>query len=481
MIAAPPEALVGLPGRVAWNPLPKQRLFLYDYASVDELLFGGAAGGSKSEALLLFSVLRRMEYPASKGLILRRSYPELMMGGGLIPRSHELLHGVGHWNGDAKTWTFKNESVLQFGHLVHENSWTVYYGSAWEDVAFDELTLFTFRQYLMVGLSRGRSVIPGCRPKLRATTNPGNEGHVWVRERFIEPLPSFKVGWFVRRRDQDVRLTQAQAALEPLAKSRAFVPSRLEDNPYLFTSGFYEANLSALTEDDYRALRWGDWYAWSGQVFKRWRTDRHVVEPRRLSPDMPRFAGLDWGYSSPFVCLFLAAGERMPSDPEPLAPCDRVHVYVHREVTLTQQLDEQQRDAVLASLDDGEVITHWSADPASFFQRDRRTGLTPADWWALKGVRLEPSNNDRVFGKRAVDSYLSDCACGVPCLRVFSTCDRLIKTLPSLGYDARHVEDVQKGPDDHHYDALRYALMGLVPTGQAGGHGSHMPIDGRYA
>lgn len=468
-------------GRIEWKPLPKQRVFLNDYRGVDEVLYGGAAGGAKSEAALIFSFLRRMDYPGSSGLILRRTYPELARGDGLIPRSHDLFTGVGHWSGEQRTWTFSNKSVIEFGHMVNDDSWRLYFGGGWEDVVFEELTQFSEQQYLMVGMGRARSVIPGCKPKVRATTNPGSTGHVWVRQRFIEPLAPLKIGWFARRHGVDTKLRRSEVEATPEAKSRAFIPSRLEDNPYLFDSGDYEANLAALPDDDYRALRHGDWYAWSGQVFKRWRQDRHVIEPRRLAGDVPRWAGLDWGYSSPFVCLVFAAGDRLPSDPAPKKLCDKIHVYVTQEITLTQKLDEEQRDICVQRIDNAKALHAWNADPASFFQTSRETGMRPSDWWARGGVLLTPSNNDRLMGKRAVDAFLSDCSCGQPWLRVFGTCENLIRTLPSLGYDEKKVEDVAKSDIDHHYDALRYGLMGLVPHLGDSGHGSEREISGRHA
>jgi hypothetical protein len=474
------EALAPPAEDVTWGPNPKQALFLEDFSAVDEVLYGGAAGGGKSDALLMFGLERRMRWPHSRGLMLRRTYPELEMEGGLIPRSHELYAGVGHWNGQKRRWTFKNRSVLQFGHLQHEEDKFKYRGSAWEDIGFDELTRFTLGQYLYVGFSRLRTVIPGCTPKVRGATNPGDEGHLWVRDRFIEHLPPLRVRWYERDAEgREVRVKDPEQ--HRFAKSRAFVPAKLEDNPYLFDSGHYEAGLAALPLDDFQALRHGDWYAWSGQVFKRWRYDRHVIEPRRLGPDVPRWAGLDWGYASPFVCLVLAAGDRLPSDPEPKRPCSKIHVYVTQEVTLRQKLDEEQRDHCLRVIDNPQRLVAWNADPASFFQHDNRTGLSPAEWWLQKRVVLTPSNNDRVQGKRAVDAMLNDCDCGVPWLRVFSTCTDLIRTLPSLGYDQTRVEDVAKSDLDHWVDALRYGIMGLTPMPANQAPGGDREVGGRHA
>src|SRR5688572_1404897 len=88
-----------------WLAQPRQRVFLRDFASVYEILYGGDASGGKSDALLAFSIRRRVHYPGTSGVFFRRTYGELANADGAIPRSLELLSGTdAHWNGTERRW-----------------------------------------------------------------------------------------------------------------------------------------------------------------------------------------------------------------------------------------------------------------------------------------------------------------------------------------------------------------------------------------
>jgi len=233
------------------QPTSRQQEFLQ--LDCDEAFYGGAAGGGKSQALLMWA-LEGVNQPGYSAILFRRTFPELSQPGGLIPRSHEWLTDTdAKWSGSEKQWRFPSGAVVKFAHLQHEITKYRYQGGEYIRACFDELTHFTETQYTYI-LSRlrrtkGFPISPG----VRSASNPGGVGHTWVKNRFVTP--------------------EATNALDGGTggifwnEDRAFVPARMQDNPFLEQEEYLE-KLSHLPPVTRARLANGDWTVIEESILK---------------------------------------------------------------------------------------------------------------------------------------------------------------------------------------------------------------------
>lgn len=222
------------------KPTIKQMEFLL--LDKKEALYGGAAGGGKSDALLM-AALQYVHVPNYAAILFRRTYKDLSLPGALMDRAHTWLDKTdAHWSEAQKTWTFPSGATLTFAYLATENDKYNYQGSEYQFVGFDELTQFEMSQYTYL-FSRLRRLKGDSTPiRARVASNPGGRGHEWVKQRF---------------------LTEGEL------KGRYFVPATLEDNPHL-DSDEYELSLMELDPVTRKQLREGDWEVRAdGNKFKR--------------------------------------------------------------------------------------------------------------------------------------------------------------------------------------------------------------------
>ena len=257
-----------------------QTIFLQTKADI--AIFGGAAGGGKTFALLL-EVLRHFNNPNFGAVFFRRNSTQVRNQGGLWHESLRLYSPLGAHPREAfLEWIFPSGMRVKFAHLEHDRTVYDWQGSQIPLIGFDELTHFSFDQFFYL-LSRNRSTsgVPGY---VRCTTNPDADS--WVRK-FIEwwldsegyPIAerSGKIRWFIRRDDTfhwaDSReeLIKIYGADE-LPKSVTFIPSKITDNKILLEKDpAYLANLKSLSRVERLRLLGGNWNVKesAGMLFQR--------------------------------------------------------------------------------------------------------------------------------------------------------------------------------------------------------------------
>lgn len=411
-----------------------------------EILFGGAAGPGKTEWLLWHLHDRAVRYPGFRGLLLRRTFPELRRS--VVLRSLERFDRTkARYVVTENTWKFTNGSLIEFGYVENDLDVYQYQSAEYDCVAWDELTQwpagpdetqgFAAYPYLYL-FSRVRSrrsmLARGYVPHVIAATNPGGIGGTWVKRRFV-----------------DVSAPNVRT-VHPLAGGRSgtriFIPARLADNRYIDYDQ-YSASLANLGDELRRALLDGSWDVVEGQYFTEWSRDLHVIEPFELPSWWQRAGGIDYGYTNPWCALHAA----FDGD----GTC-----YVYRELYETGLTPGQQCERIRQSLAAGEQIAYHVADPAMW----SRTGIGEpiAAQYRRYGIPLQRAINSRLAGWARVREMLrpvhdpSDGKARAG-LYVFSTCRNLIRTLPMLVRSRHDPEDLDTHGEDHAADALRYLLM----------------------
>lgn len=255
-------------------------------SSADIIIYGGAAGGGKTYALLL-EALRHKDVKNFGAVIFRHNYNQITAEGGLWDASQKIFNQVpdAHSRKSPKLhWRFDGGAKLSFAHIERDEDLKSWQGTEIAYIGFDELTHFTRHQFLYM-LSRNRTTC-GIRPYVRATCNPDSDS--WVAD-FISWWIDQETGYAILERSGQIRWMVVLNDIiywgdtpEELAKkyevnvedckSVTFIASRLEDNKILMESDpGYLANLKAMTEVDMERLLKGNWKikAAAGSFFKR--------------------------------------------------------------------------------------------------------------------------------------------------------------------------------------------------------------------
>jgi hypothetical protein len=418
--------------KVAFLPTPKQ----YDFMSSNEdiVLYGGAAGGGKSYALL-FDAIRYAHMNGYRGVLIRRTMPELRE---LIDFSRELYPNIfkgAKYNASEKTWRFPSGAILEFGFLDSPTDKYQYQGKQYAWVGFDELGLQDTPEGFDYLKSRLRTTLP-IKPAIRCTANPGS---LWVKERFIDPAPANTT--FRDRAGLTYR----------------FIPSLISDNPYIYQDGEgqYVKMLTSMSEVERRQLLEGDWTVSDDSAFPEFDIKTHVVSEaiHYPPPHWSRFCGIDYGYSDMSAAVWGAV------NPE------TGQVTIYREfaqsglegLPLANKIIELERQDLVPV----DHVVDWTV-----WNKTGHTGPTIGQAMQHGGLRMRMADKNREGGKVQIHSLLRVDG-GVPGMVFLDSCPRTIREMQSLRKAEKRpgasVEDIKQtrlnGNHNDLYDALRYALM----------------------
>lgn len=445
-------AMLAEPEVITIKPQPRQETFLASPADI--AIFGGAAGGGKTYALLM-EPLRHIDNKNFGAVIFRRTISEITKEGAMWDEAgniYPLFNAKP--NKSEHSYQFPYGAKISFAHLQYETNLKDWRGAQVPLLEFDQLETFSQSQFFYM-YSRNRST-SGIRPYIRGTCNP-EPGWLagfldwWIDEDGYAILNrSGAIRWMVRENDVTFwantpdELKRDHPNSTP--KSVTFILSTVYDNQILLQKDpGYLANLQALSKVDRARLlgdrrRGGNWKIRpAGLIYEGFK----VIPDFPIPITWPRYRGVDYGAVNTAV-LWLA------EDPNSHA-LYLFREYLRGEMTTKQHVTEAQKH--------GDADGTWGGSPSENQQR----------WdWSDAGLAVqEPLISDVEAGIDRVNEAFKDRK-----LYVFQSCTG---TIEEAGSYSRKLDDQGLPTDEikdkssyHRLDALRYVLPGALSAAQAG-------------
>lgn len=421
-----------------WEPTPRQSEFLS--ATEDEVLFGGAAGGGKSDALLIDALGLQQGAIFNKryrALIIRQTSRELR---DLIDRSRiyypMAVKGDVIFNEEAMEWRFPSGAKVILGHCEREVDVLAYQGQEFQWIGIDELGHYRTPYVMDYLTSRLRAIEQGKKTikcYFRATCNPGPK---WIRQRF---------GFSISGEPSTVSVPVE--GMPGKSITRRFIPSRLSDNKHVAEG--YEARLRLLPEAERAALLYGLWEAEevNGAVYKhelsKMREDGRITSvPYETNSLVSVFCDLGWADST---CLIFAQ-------------------WVGREPHIIDYLEANNKPAAWYVAEMRKRPYQYSSMwlPHDAYAKDKGTGKSYDEIVRALGIKTERvpslSVDDGVRATRTLmDKAWIDS----------KKCERLVECLKNYRWKYGRDGETKKDPvhdwASHGADAMRYCAIAFRP------------------
>lgn len=478
-----------------WAPQAQQEKLIT--CPIFETLFGGARGGGKSDAVLGEWASHADEYEDQAiGLCVRRERTQLLE---LIERSKTLYTPLGaKFSEQDKMWRFRNGARLRFAYLENDSDAQSYQGHSYTRVYVEEMGTFPNPEpifKLMATLSRN----PNVPSRFIATANPGGPGHLWVKQRYIDPD---KNGMRVLKSEFTNPFTQ-----EKVVKERIFIPSKVGDNVYTNTPEYIGNLYLSGSEELVKAWLLGDWDVMLGAYFPEFNEHRHVIRTFDPPKHWTRFMAMDWGSSTPFSIGWYCV---VPSDidghldlpperwvlyPEQVGyalPKGAIIKYrewygsrwrynienslpnpegINPNVGLKLTAKEvaagiRLREAKEPKQPNGRAKVTWRVADPKIFTSDNGPSIAEIMNEFPNHIGFQRADNKRVARGGAISGWdalrarlKGDPENNTPMIYFMDCCKDTIRTLPALQHDPNKLEDAQTDGEDHAPDETRYACM----------------------
>ncbi len=429
--------------KIIWAPQPGPQEALVN-CPLPEILFGGARGGGKTDAILgKYAIKADIYGDAFNAIFFRKEMPQ---ADDLIERAKEIYLPVGaQWYEQKKMFIMPSGGRIRFRPLENTAAAEKYQGQNVTDAAVEEAGNYADSAPIdrLFGALRSKHGVP---IQLILSANPGGSGQLWLKSRFIDPAPKGMKVINVRLPDGELH-------------HRIFIPSKVRDNKILLANDPRYVTRLHLSGSPDLVKAWldGDWNASFGAYFPEFGI-QHIIKPFQIPAHWTRFCAMDWGYSSPFCVLWIAISDG--SIPEYKAG----DLIVYREwygCLSRDKLNEGLKltpEQVAAGMqlreDKGENIAYRIAD-TSIFAEDG--GKSIAELFRNAGITFGRADKERKAGWIEVRQKLKG-KDGRPSLYMFDTCKYLIETFPLQQHSEKDPEDMATEGADHALDTLRYGI-----------------------
>lgn len=419
-----------------------------------EILYGGARGGGKTDAGIVW-LTDHVDNPRYRALIIRKNADDLADWIDRARYWYEPMGATFAYKPAVITWP--SGAVFRTGHLKDADSYTKYQGHEYQRELIEEATQIPDEKRYIQLIGSCRSTVDGIKPQILLTANPGNVGHAWVKQRFIDPAPP---GEPFTITDQD---TGSQS------RSRIFIPSTIDNNPTLQAKDpeyvKYLDSIKNTDENLWRAWRYGDWSIFVGQVFSNFRPDTHIIKKLPVPlKDCKKIIGFDWGYNAPGAAVFVAV--------TPENQWGVKHYYVYREIyqNKTTPEDWAKQIKMFAEIDeiDYMVLPHDCYDDKYGVLTiektlkeicvDRKGNPLLKFIRGNSGTRASRHQSVAIMQELLTASESEPVSKRHPRLQFLERNREILRTLPLLVYDENDIEDIDTDGEDHLYDALTLAL-----------------------
>ena len=405
--------------------------------------FGGAKGGGKSYGLRNILLKRRFDYPGTRGVIFRKTYPELYNNHiSPILTAYPFLRR--YYSQQNKEFNFPNGSVFMFRHCQYERDLSLHQGVEYHDLGIEEVGEFP-EEWFWILKGCNRSSIPGIIPRTALTGNPGGIGHKWLKRLFVDR--DFK-------EDED-------------PNDFKFIQSRVFDNPAIMENdpGYIKILKSNKNPLLVKAYLEGSWDLQAGQFFDTVSRETHFIDPFEIPDHWERFGAYDFGYNHPAVFGWFAVDEDG-------------RVYLYRELVKAQTMIEDFVNEIMQYEDTFKLHGGIHAGHDCWANRDGVSVAEKFEKYSHDRISLEKAYIDRVPGAMQVRDYLypraHESGEKKPLFLIFKNCPVSFDTLTRMQHDTKKPEDVLKVDADKNdpyagddcYDMIRYGLMSRPNTSE---------------